>query len=177
VRAVTKDAWNNARPSWSQDGRWLYFASKQTGSWEIWKAPVDGGTHVQITHTGGMEALASADGNYIYYTKGNTAPGGQVGIWRIAVADGVERRFLDRGLSTAWGLTDLGLVFMNKLDDPATIEYFAFAKPQSVTIARFRKGLRFDTANPSFSVSRDGRWIVYVQNDNVAADIEMLMLR
>ena len=123
-----------------------------------------------------MEALESADGKYLYYTKPLTPLAGQPGIWRIPVGGGAERRILDRGLTSSWGLTDLGLVLMNKLADPATIEYFAFAQPPIVTIARLRKGLRFDVFNPSFSVSSDGRWMVYVQEES-AADIAMLMLR
>ena len=30
-------------PEWSRDGRWIYFNSGRSGSWEIWKAPSEWG--------------------------------------------------------------------------------------------------------------------------------------
>lgn len=174
VRAVTRDASNNARPSWSRDGKWIYFSSNRTGRWEIWKTPVGGGTPVQITKQGGLEALESPDGRYLYYAKVGNALGGKRGIWQVPIDGGSEIQVLDRGMATSWGVTDQGIVVMDKAAEPATVEFFVFAEQRIVTIATLRPGLRFDPTNPSFAVSRDGQWIVYVQRDQVAADIEML---
>src|SRR5437870_1663626 len=47
-------------PSWSADGRWIYYTSAQTGRDEIWKALAEGGGRaVQVTTNGGDEALES----------------------------------------------------------------------------------------------------------------------
>lgn len=54
-------------PNWSRDSRWIYFASDQSGDWQVWKAPLDGGKPVQITHLGGFAASESPDGAYGYY--------------------------------------------------------------------------------------------------------------
>ena len=41
---------DNLSPSWSRDGKWLYFASKRgTDAFQIWKIPVQGGAPVQLT--------------------------------------------------------------------------------------------------------------------------------
>src|SRR5580698_4312400 len=34
-------------PSFSRDGKWIYFASDQTGDWQVWKVPNSGGSEVQ----------------------------------------------------------------------------------------------------------------------------------
>ena len=56
VKPLTSDAFNNTRPSWSLDGRWIYFASDRTGDWQIWKMPSAGGKPEQITRGGGSGA-------------------------------------------------------------------------------------------------------------------------
>ena len=61
-RRVTTEPSDDVVPSWSNDGRWIYFASKRTGRWEVWKAPADGGQPVQVTKHGGFAAFESRDG-------------------------------------------------------------------------------------------------------------------
>ena len=56
---------------------------------------------------------------------------------------------------------------------PQAIEMFGFASRQLVTVARLPAGLRFG-AGPNFAVSRDGRSMLYVQDDQWTSDIEML---
>ncbi len=57
-------------PSWSHDGKWVYFASKRSGRFEIWKTAVSGDHKaVQVTSNGGSVVFESPNGRYIYYTK------------------------------------------------------------------------------------------------------------
>src|SRR5882757_3013326 len=50
-------------PSFSRDGKFVYFASDRTGDWQVWKVPVSGKGEIQVTRRGGFAALESADGN------------------------------------------------------------------------------------------------------------------
>ena len=34
-------------PSYSRDGRWIYFASERSGDWQVWKVPSSGGNAVK----------------------------------------------------------------------------------------------------------------------------------
>jgi serine/threonine protein kinase len=66
---LTTDPGNETRPSWSSDGKWIYFAWDK-GSLQIWKIPAAGGTPVQVTHSGGgQEALESPDGQWVYFSR------------------------------------------------------------------------------------------------------------
>ena len=40
-------------PSWSRDGKWIYFASDRSGEYQVWKMPAGGGEAVQLTRKGG----------------------------------------------------------------------------------------------------------------------------
>ena len=56
-------------PSWSRDGRTIYFGSTRTGRYEIWKMSARGGDQVQVTQQGGTYGKESIDGKYLYYGK------------------------------------------------------------------------------------------------------------
>jgi dipeptidyl aminopeptidase/acylaminoacyl peptidase len=58
-RRLTPDASNEHRPSWSRDGRWIYFASDRTGRFEVWRLPADGGGAERLTDEGGYACFES----------------------------------------------------------------------------------------------------------------------
>ena len=54
VRRLTDSPAEDVVPSFSHDGRSVYFASDRNGSWQIWKAAIDGTAAAEITHNGGF---------------------------------------------------------------------------------------------------------------------------
>jgi Tol biopolymer transport system component len=66
---MTTDPANDGNPSWSGDGRWIYFDSGRTGEQQVWKIPEAGGDSIQVTRDGGFAPLESPDRKFIYYTK------------------------------------------------------------------------------------------------------------
>lgn len=54
---ATSEMTYEATPSWSSDGRWVYFASTRTGAENIWKMPAEGGPPSQLTHGGALEGF------------------------------------------------------------------------------------------------------------------------
>ena len=73
-RRLTFDRSDEAGPTWSGDGRWLYVASDRTGRYQVYKIPTAGGAAVQITKGGGFPGGESADGRYLYHSKGQSYP-------------------------------------------------------------------------------------------------------
>ena len=59
---------NNIAPSWSRDGRWIYYGSRRGGI-QVWKVAVQGGAPIQVTRNGGVIAEESTDGRFLYYGK------------------------------------------------------------------------------------------------------------
>jgi Tol biopolymer transport system component len=103
---LTTDPSEDAVPSWSRDGHWIYFASNRTGEFQTWKVPVEGGEAIQVTRSGGFNARESSDG-YLYYTKGD--PGE---IWKIPIEGGAETPVLRQTLLWYhWALSSEGIYF------------------------------------------------------------------
>ncbi|MEZ4413186.1 MAG: protein kinase [Gemmatimonadales bacterium] len=68
LRAVVASPFNEQFPSVSPDGRWLAFASDQSGDNQVYVRPLTGdGDQVQISVTGGTEPLWSPGGQTLYY--------------------------------------------------------------------------------------------------------------
>ena len=60
---------DNVVPSWSRDGKWIYFSSNRGNEPnQVWKIPDAGGTPIQLTRNGGTSPNEAADG-FVYYSK------------------------------------------------------------------------------------------------------------
>jgi hypothetical protein len=91
-------------PSWSRDGRFVYFASDRTGAWEIWKMGIAGGAPVQVTTRGGFAAFEAADGRRVFYTR-DSMPG----LFVLDPASGEGRQL--SSIPKCWGYWSLGRDF------------------------------------------------------------------
>ena len=96
--ALTDGTAEDKVPSWSADGRFVYFSSNRSGAPQIWKVAVSGGEPSQVTQHGGFAAFESSDGRFLYFAKED-----QAGIWRMATRGGDEVLILPRPLPTHWG--------------------------------------------------------------------------
>jgi hypothetical protein len=76
---------DNSTPSYSRDGRWIYYSSRREGKLQIWRIPADGGPEqLVVASNGGLVPLESADGKTIYYCHDLPAKG----IWMAPVEGG-----------------------------------------------------------------------------------------
>ena len=61
----------------SPDGKWIYFSSRRSGDWEIWRMPAAGGDAAQVTFKGGYFSKLGPDGT-VYFSRIE-----HPGIWRV----------------------------------------------------------------------------------------------
>ncbi len=156
-RRLTAGASSDYLPSWSRDGKWIYFVSERTGAIQVWKMPAQGGQAVQVTKQGGHIALESPDGKTLYYAKSCDAPG----LWKLPVEGGEETPVLEQFAGEQcdkWGVTAEGIYFYNVATK--AIEFFNFATHRTTQMAKPEKDARC-----FLSLSPDGRWILYSQVD------------
>lgn len=68
ANAVIKEKYDAFMPSLSPDGKWLAYATNESGRYEIYVRPFPGpGAAVQVSQGGGTEPSWSRDGNKVYY--------------------------------------------------------------------------------------------------------------
>ena len=172
VRYITNDRSTNLRPSWSRDGKWIYFSSVRSGGRQLFKIRSSGGPAIPITRKGGLEAFESPDEKHLYYVRADEKPE-NVGIWQVPVNGGDEVRVVDQGGRGNFAVTKNGIVILDPLAKPAaTISFYSFASRRLQRIGQLSDGSRM--APSKIAVSPDEKWILYVQYDQWGSDIQMI---
>ncbi|MHA2092508.1 MAG: TolB family protein [Candidatus Kariarchaeaceae archaeon] len=172
---MTDDPAQDEHPLWSNDGHWLYFSSKRTGRYEIWKVPVASGKAIQLTNDGGYWPLSeSEDGKRLYFLKLNPNS-----IWIANTSDGKESLVVDIPFTNWFNRVAGGLEIIGfkkgiyglsfNVKSGATLEFFDYETKKLETIANLGEK---PTLTPS--VSADGRWLLYTQQDQYQADITLV---
>jgi eukaryotic-like serine/threonine-protein kinase len=123
-------------PSWSRDGRWIYYHSRADD--QIWKIPASGGPAVRVTRGGGFEAFESADGRYLVYSKSDE----REGIWRLDLGTGHEEavpQLAEAAQRRQWALAPRGVYFVPNAataGPEAAIHFFDFATGHTSLVAQ-----------------------------------------
>ena len=180
-RRVTASPSRDVTPSWSQDGRWIYFSSDRTGRWQVWKLAFDardGGSALQVTQGGGFAPTESPDGEYVYFSRRHSFPEDpENAVWRVPVQGGKEEEVV-KSLRSSWGnwdVTDEGVYFVDDDASPGdarwVIKSFRFDDGSIDELA----GLAFEPSlgGPGFSVSSDGRWALCMLRE---ADSDLMLV-
>lgn len=173
-RRMTTDPSEEIVPTWSRDGKWIYFASNRTFAYEIWKMPATGGAAVQVTRQGGFHGIESPDGKILYYVKSPNLPG----LWRVPVDGGEEKPVLESfrpGFWGYWAIANKGIYFLERqeLEDRGIRYHLSFC---DFAGKRIRQVLPFERRpfNSGISISPDGRWCLYTQVDHSDTDIMLV---
>jgi Tol biopolymer transport system component/DNA-binding winged helix-turn-helix (wHTH) protein len=163
LRRLTSERTDDARPRWSRDGRWIYFASTRSGNLELWKVPADAEDEnaepVRITQNGGMEAEESPDGRYLYYAKRQDP-----GLFRVPLGvpgAGEEERVLDFGGEGRWQLGSRGIYVLHvRPGHPPTIRLRDFATQAESAVVEVQIGPEwtFDRYGGAFVLAPDEQW-------------------
>jgi Tol biopolymer transport system component len=172
LRRLTSEASEDTAPSWSRDGRWLYFTSNRAEEIQIWKIPTNGGQATQVTKNGGSDAKESPDGKNVYYIKRGNA----TGIWQLPVQGGEESLVVDlleAGYIRYWTPTNEGIYFVTKKTTPKpTIQFFDFATRRLAQVGQLDKPPL--VGFPGLSISPDGHSVLYALIDQSGSDIMLV---
>jgi hypothetical protein len=124
--------------------------------------PAEGGDAVQLTTDGGSLAFESPDRLFVYYLKdGPASGGGPHGIWRMPAEGGAEVQVHDRGEFPLLAVQAQGIFYIDRDSEPYAVELLDFTTGKVSRVAV----LEVRPVRWGFSVSPDGRWILYIKND------------
>ena len=163
-RRITSHESTETIPSFSRDGKWIYFHSKRGGNNEIWRIPAAGGESMQVTDRGGYVAFESWDGKTLYYTKsaGVNVDLGPGPLFARSLAGGPERQVLDSVAARAFFPVEDGIYYIAKADKDGAwpLQFFDLATGKSRVLTRIEGQLWWGlTVSPDrktflFSVSK-----------------------
>ncbi len=163
VWRLTQHAARDAFPSWSRDGKWIYFTSNRSGSFQIWKTSADGtdAAAVQVTNGGGYSAVESPDGKTVFFVRDRLSGG----VWKVPVQGGPETQvgsFRILGYSQNYAVGPEGVYYASSTDPEKWFElwFFRFASEKSESICRIERRL-----GEGFSVSPDGRSLFFAADE------------
>ena len=164
-RRLSNSPGHDTAPSWSRDGKWIYFASSRSGRFEAWKmAPEPNATPIQLSTHGGYAPLESWDGKTLYYPK--TSQSGQI----VSIpASGGEETPLPVTVNSwgDWDVTPEGIVFIPSA--ARQVCFYSFATKQTRALAELPRATDFGlTVSP-----KDGS-IIYTTIDHASSELELV---
>jgi Tol biopolymer transport system component len=175
-RRVVTNVPNISIPSWSNDGKWLYFQSttaraatnlKNALGERIFRCPASGGDAAALSAESGFFPWESYDGKTLYFADESE----KSSIHMVSVQPAGTESVL-RGMpaldASEWTVVPQGIYFV-PAEAPRSVRYFDFATKQVRQIFEVEKDFE-----DSLSVSPDGRWILYTQVDDYNTDIMLV---
>jgi hypothetical protein len=167
--ARTWDPSQEENPTWSRDGRSIYFRSDRSGIGQLWKTPLDGGAGPKRITTGAAsQGFESPDGQLLYFVRSDNAPG----LWSMPVGGGPETLVLADVQQNLWAVADDGIAFVTK--DPTVSPNASNSSLQF----RVSKGLHACglavTRALGFSITRDSQSALWPQLDMSRNDLMLI---
>lgn len=157
LEITTNPGADNVVPSWSRDGKWLYFSSTRgNGVLQIWKIAYPNGTPVQLTTKGGTGPIEGEDG-FVYFARSTYSDE----IWKIPAEGGPETLVMKgNGFENwaEWALSPKGIYFIS--GGSKRIMWFYDFKTRAVTKLFEPSNI---IGNPT--ISPDGKTLIYDQID------------
>lgn len=163
---VAQGAWN---ASWSHDGKRIYFDARG----QIWKADADGKNAKVLTEEfGPAQAVESADGKYVYYRFRRS-------LYRVPVAGGDSEEAInpdhDLLFSTTIQPAKNGVYYaeFQRSSRMQLVSLYDFAGKKNTTVFQVKGNMGFGQGHV-FSISPDGKYVIYPRVDQSQTDLVLL---
>jgi serine/threonine protein kinase/Tol biopolymer transport system component len=163
-RRLTQGPGDENVPSWSRDGRYVYFARGAGGPPDVWRIPVAGGEAERVTHGGGFLSFESVDGKTLFFMRRiDRSP-----LLALPLAGGPEREVAKCVWTFAVG--PAGLYSEECSDRPGTP---LFLRDPVTGQGRLLENLD-RTEGDGLTVSPDGKTILFTKSVGEGSDLMMI---
>jgi Tol biopolymer transport system component len=169
TRRLTLDSGASSTPHFSRDGRWVYYTSTRSGSYQIWKSPFHAAGSkdeaIQVTKNGGYLPREDPEGRYLYYLRPGKRDPYAPALWRQPTDGGDENAVLEPVMHyTSYAVTRTGLYYVRQQHWGAAlfVSFYNFSTGASNDVCRFGQSDYY----PSLAVSPDGKWLLFARQNN-----------
>lgn len=157
-------------PSFSRDGKWVYFASDESGREEVYRVPASGGKPHRVTEDGGFAAFESMDGKSLYYTK---SPAGCSALYVRPLAGGMERQVAGSVCLRGFAVTRQGVYYLTgNLQDRE--HRVMLLDPRTGNTSQVGEVTGRLYLSQGLTVSPDGRTILFSASTHAGADLMLV---
>jgi len=156
------------RPSWSRDGKSIYFDSTRAGKPEIWKRNFATGETHAIAPMGSQLSVESTDGKRLFFIDSDSHE-----LW-ISNPDGSNASRCGNvrpNPDADWAQSSNEIYFTNQNDSFADLFAYDFENRRLRAVGRLPQTLSPGT--PSLAISPDGEWILYAAIEHTKSDIKL----
>jgi Tol biopolymer transport system component len=165
---VQQENFEARRPSWSRDGRFIYFDSTRGGRPEVWKRPLSGGDARVVAPPGTFAAIESLDGTNLVYSDVDFHA-----LW-VADLDGSNPRRVSEvrpDPDMDWAPAPGGVYFATSTASGFRVTEYNRSTQRLQEMGSVEQRLSLGT--PSFALSPDGKWLLYATTDHRRSDIKL----
>ena len=169
-RRLTTQAGNEHVPTWSRDGRWIYFSSVQGGAArDLWRVSVDGRTSERLIRgASGPFACETIDGKtLLFQPKGADSP-----LMAMPLPGGAARQLVACVNNSAFGVGPQGVYYVPCEASPNPPVHVLDLKTGRDRRLGTLDGIRAPALG--LSVSPDGRTIVYTRGTDENTDLMLI---
>jgi serine/threonine protein kinase len=165
VTRLIVDSADDIFPTWSRDGKWIYFSSSRAGGLKLYKMPGSGGPETLVAPRGVVMAQESADGHWLWFADW---PGG--GLYRMPIGGGEINRLIDRiPDASGYAATNKGVYYWR--GDPPHAELWYLDLQTHGDQIVFRPAI---PASPNLTMSPDGRWLCFPLVERDSQELMMI---
>lgn len=170
-RAVITDGTHNAyAPTWSGDGRTVYYSMETEDGLQIWRTDVDTEKSQQVTRDGGFFARIASDES-LYYVRPKAE-----GIWRLTPGQSTPPELILQAPAFAdwgnWTLLDDRILYYDRVQQ--SIRAYSIGSGELVTVVSVNGNV--PPADPTFALGQDGTSVLLGNVTRYDSDIEMVSL-
>ena len=170
-RRLTRDPGDESVPSFSRDGRWVYFYSERDGGGQIWRVAAAGGTEERVTRGGaGLGAIESVDGRTLFFKRRN----GDSPLVALTLAGGAERTVA--ACVPAWpasfDVVASGVYYPDCRTGDPVLHRLDPASGRDEVLGTLEKWERYSSG--TIAVSPDGRTILYPKTVREGSDLMLI---
>jgi len=169
LRRLTSSPAAHNSPTWSHDGRFVYFTSQRAGTETIWRVPAAGGPEEQVTHTGGGRCEEAAYGETLFFLR---ATSGNSPLLAVSLGGGQERTVIDCVRMRGFALGLAGVFYEGCGGDSRAVPLLL--RDTATSRDRLLGTLERAGVGQGLTASADGKTILYTKTIGEGSDLVLI---